>query len=621
MSAIAIWLCNRATSTGPHRSSATIAAKYSTLVFAPMEVQMDYESVSKYMAVDNKPIDRRSRIFLEGFEHPAARGQLAGAGLTREHYGKAQVAIVHNGFDQNTCNMHLDEFALIVQTAVNSSQKLKGWKFPVGGISDGIVMGLPGMRASLLSREWIADAVEGHVYAHPYDAMVAIPGCDKNMPGVVMAMARLNIPSIMVYGGTIEGGCYRGEKTNIVTGFEGKGRLFQGTIAPEELEELIMGSGREGESGICPGAGACGGMYTANTMASAIEALGVSLPYSSSAPTLSQDKRNELEGLSGVVENLVASQILPRDILTREAFENAITLVNALGGSTNAVLHLIAIARAADVDLTVDDFQRIGDRTPYLADMKPSGRYLMEDLHAVGGTPAVLKLLLSHGLLHGDCITVTGKTLAENLATLPELADGQDVIKPFDQPTSRTGHLKILYGNLAPTSAVAKITGKEGSHFEGPAHVFDSESEAIQALKDGNIHKGEVIVIRYEGPRGAPGMPEMLDFTSAVVGAGLANDLALMTDGRFSGGSHGFVIGHVTPEAYVGGPIALVRNGDRISIDATERTINVQLDRETLELRRREWKAPALKYDRGLFFKATRDLAQANLGAVSDMAR
>ena len=582
-------------------------------------LKMNSKNTEDFLAEDDKPINRRSRVFLEGFEHPAARGQLAGAGLTREHYGKAQVAIVHNGFDQNTCNMHLDKFAEIVQAAINENPMLKGWKYPVGGISDGITMGLPGMRASLLSREWIADAVEGHVYSHPYDTMVAIPGCDKNMPGVVIAMARLNIPSVMIYGGTIEGGCFKAHKTDIVTGFEGKGQLIQGKIGRDELEEIIMGSGREGETGICPGAGACGGMYTANTMSSAIEALGMSVPYSSSAPTLSKDKKNELLNISSVVENLLLKQILPRDIMTKKSFENAITVVMALGGSTNSVLHLIAMARAAHVDLTVDDFQRISDRTPYLADMKPSGRYLMEDLHKVGGTPAVLKLLHYHGLLHGDCMTVTGKTLEENLSTLPGLTTGQDVIRPYDNPISRTGHIKILYGNLAPTSAVAKITGKEGNYFEGPANVFDSEEEAFQALKDGKIMKGQVVVIGYEGPRGGPGMREMLDFTSAVIGAGYGNDIALITDGRFSGGTHGYCVCHVTPEAYVGGPIALIRNGDIIAINSTDRTINVHLDDKTLDARRQEWKAPEPKYTSGLFGKAIRDMSQANFGAVSDM--
>ena len=579
---------------------------------------MSSESTQQILAKDGKPINRRSRVFSDGFEHPAARAQLAGAGLKKDNSHKAQIAILHNHFRQNTCNMHLYEFANIVRESIDENPNLMGWEYGVAGVSDGITMGTPAMRASLLSREWIADSFEGYLQG-PLDAAVGIPGCDKNMPGVSMAMARVNIPSVVIYGGTIGGGCWNGKKTDIVSGFEGKGQLMRGEITQHELEEIIEGSGRPGDRGACPGAGACGGMYTANTMASAIEALGMSLPYSSSAPTLSEDKANELRGIHTVVENLVMNQILPRDIMTKNAFENAITIVMALGGSTNAVLHLIAMARAADVGLTVDDFQRISDKTPYLADMKPSGRFLMEDLHAVGGTPAVLKLLYSHGLLHGDCITVTGHTLEENLATLPGLQEGQQVIMPYDKPISRNGHIKILYGNVAPTSAVAKITGKEGNYFEGPANVFDSEKEAIQALKDGKIKKGDVVVIRYEGPRGAPGMPEMLDFTSAAFGAGYGKDLALITDGRFSGGSHGFVIGHVTPEAYVGGPIGLLRNGDRIAVDATQRTINVNLDDRTLDARRQEWKAPELKYGKGVFYKAIRDMAQANFGAVSDM--
>ncbi len=572
----------------------------------------------EYIARDGKPINRRSRLFTYGFDHPAARGQLAGVGLTSKNNYKAQVAVVHNGFDQNTCNMHLEYFAKLAKEAINKSPMLMGWKYPVGGVSDGITMGTPAMRASLLSREWIADAVEGYLYG-PIDAIVGIPGCDKNMPGVVMAMARHNIPSFMIYGGTIEGGCYNGQKTNIVTGFEGKLKFFRGEMDEHDILELLEGSGRPGERGICPGEGACGGMYTANTMSSAIEALGMSLPNSSSAPATNIDKKRELEYAGRAMETLLTEYILPRDIMTRKAFENAITTVMALGGSTNAVLHLLAMSRAADVELTVDDFQRISDRTPYLADMAPSGKYLMEDLHAVGGTQAVLKLLHHNGLLYGDCMTVTCKTMEDNLASSSWLLDGQSVIRSYDDPISQKGHIKILYGNLAPTSAVAKITGKEGSRFSGPANVFDSENAAIEALKGNKIERGQVVVIRYEGPKGSPGMPEMLDFTSAAIGAGYGKDIAVVTDGRFSGGSHGFVIGHVTPEAYVGGPIAHVRNGDKITIDANKLSIDVDLEERDLAERQREWRVPDLKYDKGLFYKAVRDMSQANLGAVTDI--
>lgn len=562
------------------------------------------------LASDGQPINRRSIKFTSGFDHPAARAMLHGSGLKREDINKAQIAIAHMGFDQNNCNMHLSGFAQIVQDAMNKSKELKGWKFGVVGISDGITMGTSGMRASLPSREWIADAIEGHVYAHPYDGLITIPGCDKNMPGSIIAMSRLNIPSIMVYGGTIRGGCYKGEATNIVSPFEGKGKYIKGEMTKEELTEMIEGA--------CPAEGACGGMYTANTMASAIEALGMSLPNSSSMPADSLEKKNELKTVHNALLNLLKKNITPKDIMTKKSFENAITIVMALGGSTNAVLHLIAIGKAIGVNITVDDFQRISDKVPLLADMKPSGKYLMEDLFNAGGISAVLKYLLEKGLIHGDCLTVTGKTMEENLKDAPSLKENQKIIFPLEKPIKKNGHIQIMYGNLAPTSAVAKITGKEGTKFNGEAKVFDGELAAIDALKNGEIKKGQVIFIRYEGPKGAPGMPEMLDFTAAIMGAGLGKDVALITDGRFSGGSHGFVIGHVTPEAYVCGPIALVKDGDKIEIDAEKRTMNMLVDEKEIEKRKKEWSAPKPKYDKGLFYKVVRDIKQANEGAVTD---
>jgi dihydroxy-acid dehydratase len=567
--------------------------------------------VEHILAEDGKPINRRSAVFTEGYEHPAARAMLFGSGLTNENANKAQIAIAHMGYEQNNCNMHLEGFARTLKEHTNKSDKLFSWIFGIVGISDGITMGTPGMRSSLPSREWIADAIEGHVYAHPYDALVAIPGCDKNMPGSVIAMARLNIPSIMVYGGTIRGGCHNDEALNIVSSFEAKGKFIKGLIDEDELVEVIENS--------CPGQGACGGMYTANTMSSAIEALGLSLPNSSSMPADSKEKQKELEEIPKYLEIILEKNIKPLDILTKKAFENAITLIMVLGGSTNAVLHMIAIGKAAGVDITVEDFKRISAKTPLLADMKPSGKYLMEDLFEVGGVQAVLKYLYKNNMIHGDCLTVTGKTIAENLEDAPDLAEGQDVIMPLEKPIKKDGHIKILFGNLAPTSAVAKITGKEGTRFSGPAKVYENEIDAINGLKKGEIVKGDVVIIRNEGPKGAPGMPEMLDFTSAVMGAGMGKDLALITDGRFSGGSHGFVIGHVTPESYVGGPIALVKNGDKITIDSEKLTIDMDVSEEDLEKRKSEWTAPEPKYKHGLFAKIIRDMRQANEGAVTDI--
>jgi dihydroxy-acid dehydratase len=484
-------------------------------------------------------------------------------------------------------------------------------RFNTIGVSDGISMGTEGMSFSLQSRDLIADSIETVVSAQWYDGVITLPGCDKNMPGSVMGMARLNRPSLMIYGGTIRAGCTaRHAKLDIVSAFQSYGEFVAGKISEEERAEIVRYS--------CPGAGACGGMYTANTMASAIEALGMSLPYSSSYPADSQEKLDECVRAGTAIHGLLEQDIKPRDIMTREAFENAMVLTMVLGGSTNAVLHLIAMARAVDVNLTIDDFQAVSDRIPFLADLKPSGRFVMEDLHEVGGIPAVMKYLLANGLINGDCLTVTGKTVAENLADVPGLSEGQEIIQPLEKPIKATGHIQILRGNLAPEGAVAKITGKEGLVFRGTANVFDGEEEMLAALEQGNIKKGDVIIIRYEGPKGGPGMPEMLTPTSAIMGAGLGQDVALLTDGRFSGGSHGFIVGHITPEAQEGGPIALVQNGDKITIDAEKRTIDVHISAEEMAARRANWTAPAYKATRGTLYKYIKSVKSASVGCVTD---
>lgn len=540
---------------------------------------------------------------------PGSQAMLYALGLTDKDMAKAQVGIASMGWDGNPCNMHLNSLADIIKKSV-WDEGLVGLNFYTIGVSDGISMGTEGMNFSLQSRDLIADSIETVMSAQFYDANISVVGCDKNMPGAVMAMARLNRPSIMVYGGTISPGHYGGRDLDIVSSFEALGQNMAGKIDDQEMKEIIRHS--------CPGPGACGGMYTANTMASAIETLGMSLPYSSSLPANSEEKRGECAKLGKAIKNLLEKDIKPRDILTRKAFENAIVMVMALGGSTNAVLHLIAMAKAAKVELKIDDFQTIADKSPYLADLKPSGKYVMEDLCRVGGVPGVIKLLYAEGLLHGDCLTVTGKTLAENVKDFAPLKDGQNIIHPVSKPIKATGHIRILYGNLAPAGAVAKITGKEGLVFEGPARVFDSEQALLTALEKKTIQKGNVIVIRYVGPKGAPGMPEMLKVTSAIMGAGLGQDVALVTDGRFSGGTHGFVVGHVTPEAQEGGLLALLQDGDRIAINAEKNTIDAVLTGDEISRRSKTWKMPPYKSSHGTLYKYIKLVKPASEGCVTD---
>jgi len=534
---------------------------------------------------------------------------LFGTGLTSADMDKPQVGISSVWYEGNTCNMHLDQLAAAVKQGVEAAGMV-GMRFNTIGVSDGISMGTEGMSYSLQSRDLIADSIETVMEAQWYDANVALPGCDKNMPGCLMAMARVNRPSLMIYGGTIRAGSWQDEKLDIVSAFQCYGEFLAGKRTEQERSEIVRHS--------CPGAGACGGMYTANTMASAIEALGMALPYSSSTPAEDPKKLEECHAAGEAVLNLLQLDLKPCDIMTRAAFENAMVVVMVLGGSTNAVLHLIAMARAAGVSLGIDDFQHVSDRIPFLADLKPSGRYVQEDLHHVGGLPAVMRYLLEQGLLDGDCMTVTGKSLAENVAKVAPLADGQDVVRPIESPIKSTGHIQILRGNLAPEGAVAKITGKEGTSFAGPAKVYNSEEMMLSALESGDIRSGDVIVIRYEGPQGGPGMPEMLTPTSAVVGAGLGSEVALVTDGRFSGGSHGFIVGHVTPEAQVGGPIALIKEGDQITIDAEQNTLTVNLSDMELTERRAGWTAVPLKATRGTLHKYIQLVRSASEGCVTD---
>ena len=540
----------------------------------------------------------------------ASQAMLHATGLTRADLDKAQVGISAVWYEGNSCNMHLNDLAAVVKEGVDADG-LVGMRFNTIGVSDGMSMGTDGMSFSMQSRDLIADSIETVMSAQWYDANISLPGCDKNMPGVMIGIGRLNRPALMIYGGTIRAGRgSEGEKLDIVSAFQSYGELVAEKIDETKRLDIIEHA--------CPSAGACGGMYTANTMASAIEAMGMSLPYSSSTPAEDPKKREECLRAGAAIRRLLERDLKPRDIMTREAFENAIVVVMALGGSTNAVLHLIAMARAVEVPLTLDDFQAISNRTPLLADLKPSGQYVMEDLHRVGGTPAVLRYLLERGVLHGDCMTVTGKTLAENVADVPPLTEGQDVIHVWDRPIKKTGHLTILRGNLAPDGAVAKITGKEGTYFEGPARTFDCEEDMIAAMERGEIGKGDVIVIRFEGPKGGPGMPEMLTPTSMIMGAGLGQHVALITDGRFSGGSHGFIIGHVTPEAQEGGPIALIENGDMITIDADGRTIEVALSDDELGRRREAWTAPPYKARRGTLYKYIKNVKPASEGCVTD---
>ncbi len=539
----------------------------------------------------------------------ASQAMLYGTGMSHEDMNKAEVGISSVWWEGNTCNMHLNDLAAVVKEGVKEAG-LVSMRFNTIGVSDGISMGTDGMSYSLQSRDIIADSIETVMCAQWYDANISIPGCDKNMPGVIIAMGRVNRPALMVYGGTIKPGHMKDQTLDIVSAFQSYGEFLADKIDDQEREEIVEKS--------CPGPGACGGMYTANTMASAIEALGMSLPYSASIPAVDPGKREECLAAGKAIRYLLEHDIKPRDIMTREAFENAIVTVIALGGSTNAVLHLIAMARAVDVPLSLDDFQAVSNRVPFLADLKPSGKYVMEDLHNVGGTPAVMKYLLAEGLLNGDCMTVTGKTLAENLAELPALKEGQDVFMPLDKAIKATGHIQILRGNLAPGGSVAKITGKEGLHFAGPARIYDCEEDMLAGLEKGEIRKGEVVVIRYEGPKGGPGMPEMLTPTSAIVGAGLGKDVALITDGRFSGGSHGFIIGHVVPEAQEGGPLALIRNGDVITINAETQSLEVNLSEQEMQQRRHDWVMPPYKATRGTLFKYIRCVKDASMGCVTD---
>ena len=555
-------------------------------------------------------INKYSKVLTQDETQPAAQAMLYGIGLTDADMQKAQVGIASMGYDGNTCNMHLNDLAREIKKSIWANDMV-GLIFNTIGVSDGMSNGTDGMRYSLVSRDVIADSIETICGAHYYDGLIAVPGCDKNMPGCLIAMGRLNRPSIMVYGGTIAPGHYKGQHLNIISAFEALGEKIAGKLSEEDFKGIIQHA--------CPGAGACGGMYTANTMASAIEALGMSLPYSSSNPATSEAKQQECIEAGKAIRILLEKDIKPSDILSRKSFENAVTMIMVLGGSTNAVLHLLAMARSVGVELTQDDFQRISDRTPVLADFKPSGKYLMQDLHPYGGVPAVMKYMLKKGMLHGDCLTVTGKTVAENLAQVPDIDfEKQDIIHPVENPVKSTGHLQILYGNLATGGSVAKISGKEGELFKGPARVFDGEFELVEGINSGKIRPGDVVVIRYVGPKGAPGMPEMLKPTSAIIGAGLGKSVALITDGRFSGGTHGFVIGHVMPEAFDGGNIALVKDDDIIEVNVTTKARMLFVSDEEMAARRAAWQQPPLKVSKGLLFKYARQVKDASQGCVTD---
>jgi dihydroxy-acid dehydratase len=555
-------------------------------------------------------LNKYSKRLTQDETQPASQAMLYGIGLTDEDMNKAQVGIVSTGYEGNTCNMHLNELAKQVKTSVWGND-LVGLIYHTIGVSDGISNGTEGMRYSLVSREIIADSIEAVAGAHYYDGLITVVGCDKNMPGALMAMGRLNRPSLMLYGGTIASGCYKDKKLNIVSSFEALGEKFAGTISDEDYKGIIKNS--------CPGAGACGGMYTANTMSSAIEALGMSLPYSSSNPAISKDKTVECEVVGAAIKRLLELDLKPKDILTKKSFENAMRLITVLGGSTNAVMHLIAIAHSVDIKITLEDFQKVTDSTPFLADLKPSGKYLMEDLHEAGGVPAVMKFMHEKGMLHGDCMTVTGYTIAENLAKVPGFSEDQEILKPLAAPIKATGHLQMLFGNLAEEGAVAKITGKEGEVFEGKAIVYNDEFSVIKGIGNGEVQAGHVVVIRYEGPKGAPGMPEMLKPTSAIMGAGLGKSVAMITDGRFSGGSHGFVVGHVTPEAQAGGTIALVENGDPITIDAINNKITLDIPEAEIAKRKAAWQAPDLKVSKGALYKYAKNVGSASQGCVTDL--
>lgn len=557
----------------------------------------------------SKKLNKYSSRITEPKSQGASQAMLYGAGMSEEDMRKAQVGISSVWYEGNTCNMHLLDLSKKVKDGVIAAG-LVGMRFNTVGVSDGISMGTEGMSFSLQSRDLIADSIETVMSGQWYDANISIPGCDKNMPGCLIAMGRLNRPSLMIYGGTIKPGYYDNEKIDIISAFQSYGEFISGNIDDNKRSDIVKKS--------CPGAGACGGMYTANTMASAIEAMGMSLPYSSSTPAVDLAKQEECFNAGEAIKRLLEKDIKPRDIMTRDAFENAMVLVIILGGSTNAVLHLLAMARAVNVELTIDDFQSVSDRTPYVADLKPSGQHVMEDLHKIGGTPAVMKFLLENDLINGDCLTVTGKTIKENLSDLPGLTDGQKIIFPLDNPIKPSGHIRILKGNLAPGGSVAKITGKEGEIFTGPAKVYDSEEAMISSLENNEIIKGDVIIIRYEGPKGGPGMPEMLTPTSAIIGAGLGNDVAMITDGRFSGGSHGFIIGHVVPEAQEGGPIAIIKNGDIVTINAKTNKIEFKLSDKEFANRQKNWKMPPYKANRGTLYKYIKNVKTASEGCVTD---
>ena len=558
-----------------------------------------------------KEINKHSRRLTQDESQPASQAMLYAVGLTDEDMQKAQVGIVSTGYDGNPCNMHLNRLKDEVKIECKIAD-LVGLGFNTIGVSDGISMGTSGMNYSLVSRDIIADSIETVMNAQSYDALIAIVGCDKNMPGAVMSMLRLNRPSIMMYGGTIASGNYKGKKLNIVSAFEALGQKVAGEIEEDEYREIIKRS--------IPGAGACGGMYTANTMASAIECMGFALPYNSSIPAENPNKLSEAERTALAIKKLLQLDLKPLDIISKKSLENAITIVNALGGSTNAVLHFLAIAHAADIDFTLEDFQRVSDRTPLIADLKPSGKYLMEDVHSIGGTPAIMKYLLDNGYLHGDCLTVTGKTLSENLASVtPMEFDEQDVIYPKDKALKSSGNIQIIYGNLATEGAVAKISGNEGLLFEGKAVVYDGEQAANTGIVAGEVAKGDVVVIRYVGPKGGPGMPEMLKPTSLIMGAGLGKSVALITDGRFSGGTHGFVVGHITPEAQSGGTIGILKTGDTIKISAEDNSINVLISEEEIAERKSKWVVPPLKHRKGILYKYAKMVASASKGCVTDL--
>ncbi len=554
-------------------------------------------------------LNKHSKVITKKGTQPAAQAMLHAIGLTKEDFEKPFIGIASTGYEGNPCNMHLNDLSLQIKNEIDKKRAVP-LIFNTIGISDGISMGTKGMKYSLPSREIIADSIESVVNGMSYDSLITVVGCDKNMPGALMAMIRLNRPSILVYGGTISPGCYKGKKLDVVSAFEAWGEKVSGKITDIDYENII--------SNACPGPGACGGMYTANTMSSAIEAMGMSLPYNSSNPAVSDHKLNEKKKIASSILNLIQNDIKPSDIITRKSIENAVRLITILGGSTNAVLHILAICKTANINFNIDDFQKISNETPLLGNLKPSGKFLMEDLHNIGGIPSVLRFMMDEGMLNTDCLTVTGKTIGQNLEETPKLDSNQDIIMPIDKPIKKSGHIRILYGNIASAGSVAKITGKEGLVFKGVARVFDCEDDANEAISEGKIQKGDVIVIRFEGPKGGPGMPEMLKPTSAIMGAGLGNDVALITDGRFSGGTHGFVVGHISPEAAERGMIALIKNGDTIIIDAEKNEINVKLDQKEVELRKKAWIKPGLKYKSGILYKYSKLVSSASKGCITD---